>query len=65
MALNKPDRRDVEKQAEQRGYSWNSDGSKMTSKDGGSLSFSSSGGSVNINGSRYNSSSDAKKSSKW
>lgn len=65
MGLNSNDRKEVEKQAKANGYSWSSDGSKMINGNGGSLKFSESGGSANLNGGSYNSSSDTKKSSKW
>lgn len=65
MALNKPDRQQVVKVAESKGYGWNSDGTKLTNGNGGSVTFSSTGGSVTVNGTTYSSSSGAKKSTKW
>ncbi|HTN46355.1 MAG TPA: hypothetical protein VL098_08420 [Flavipsychrobacter sp.] len=65
MGLNKNGRQEVEKQAKEKNYSWSSDGSKMTNGSGGTVRFSESGGSVSINGSKYNSSSDTKGSTKW
>jgi hypothetical protein len=65
MSLNKSDRQQVVKTAEQKGYSWTSSGSGMTNGSGGSLKFSASRGSVNVNGSRYNSAADARKSKRW
>ena len=65
MGLNSNDRKEVEKQAKERNYSWSSDGSKMINGNGGSVKFSESGGSVKINGGSYNSSSDSGKSKKW
>ena len=65
MSLNKHDRKEVEKQAKSNGYSWNSDGTKMTNGNGGSVQFSSTGGSVSINGSKYNDTYSSAKSTKW
>lgn len=65
MGLNSNDRKEVEKQAKEHGYSWSSDGSKMINGNGGSVKFSESGGSVSVNGSKYNSSSDSSRSKNW
>lgn len=65
MSLNSNDRDKIVKHAESQGYGWNSSGSKMTNGSGGSVKFSDTGHSVKVNGSQYNTSSAAKKSSKW
>lgn len=65
MAFNSNGRTEIEKKAKNDGYRWNSDGNKMINNNGGSLSWSSSGGSLNLNGSKYTNSSDAKKSRNW
>ena len=65
MGLNSNDRKDIVKQAKDRGYNWNSDSNKLTNGNGGSVTFSSTGGSVTVNGTTYNSPSGARKSTKW
>ena len=66
MGLNKHDREEVRKQAESHGYRQSStDKDKMIDNNGGSLKFSSSGGSVNLNGGHYNDKSSTGKSTKW
>jgi len=65
MSLNKNDRSQIEKQAKANDYRWNSDGSKMTNGNGGSVKFSDTGGSVSINNSNYNDPSSTKKSGSW
>lgn len=65
MSLNKHDRANIEKEAEKKGYSWNSDQTKMINQSGGFLKFSETGQSVKIKDSSYNSTSGAKNSSKW
>ncbi|MBN8865545.1 MAG: hypothetical protein J0H92_19375 [Sphingobacteriales bacterium] len=65
MALNSNDRNDIIKVAKEKGYSWNSDQTKMINQSGGFLKFSETGQSVKIKDSSYNSTSGAKNSSKW
>jgi hypothetical protein len=65
MSLNKNDRSQVEKQAENKGYHWNSEGTKMINGKGGSVIFSETEKSVKINGGHYNAPSGTKKSTKW
>jgi hypothetical protein len=65
VSYNKPDRTEVQKEAEKQGYSWNSDKTKMVDGKGGELKFSETGQSANLNGSHYNSVSDIKKSKQW
>lgn len=65
MSLNKPGLTEIEKEAERRGYSWNSDNSKMTDGKGGWLKPSDTGGSVKTKDRQFNNPSDAKKSKGW
>jgi len=66
MGLNKHNLAEVKKQAAAEDYRQSStDKNKWINGNGGSLKISESGGSVNLNGGHYNSSSDTKKSSKW
>ena len=65
MSLNKPERNEIVKAAQAHGYNWNSNGDKMINGSGKSLTFSTSGGSANLNGTSYNTSSGTKKSTKW
>ncbi len=62
MGLTKDELKQIEKEAKAKGFSWNSDGSKMTNSNGDTVKPSSSGGSVKLNGSHYNSVPDYKKS---
>lgn len=64
MSFNKDDRKEFEKFAQSKGYSWNSDGSKLTNGNN-NATYSASGGSVNVGGTKYTSLSDAKNSKKW
>lgn len=62
--MDKYQKREIEKQAEQKGYSWNSDGSAMTNGSK-KLSWSDTGNSVKLNGTTYNTPSGTKNSTKW
>lgn len=64
MAVDKYGRSQIEKKAKDYGYRPNSSGSGMTNSFN-QIKFSSSGGSVNIGGTKYTSTSDALKSKKW
>jgi hypothetical protein len=61
--MNKNDRKEVVKTAQANGYNWNSDRTKLINRDGGSVRFSETGGSVSVNGSKYNTPSGVKNSS--
>lgn len=61
MGFNKNDRDKVEKSAKEAGFKWNTDQSKMISKEGDSLKFSQTGQSVNLNGYSYNDTASIKK----
>jgi hypothetical protein len=60
VGLNKPERENVDKQAQGAGYRKNSEGDWQNGSK--KISYSESGGSVNVNGHKYNSSHDVKKS---
>lgn len=65
MSWNKNEKKEVIKTAEDKGYRWNSEGTKMINDKGKSLTFSSSGNSGSLNGGHYSTASDIKKSTKW
>jgi hypothetical protein len=65
MSWNKNEKKEIIKAAEDKGYQWNSAGTKMINEQGKSLSFSSTGNSGSLNGTHYSSASDIKKSTKW
>ena len=61
MALIKSDRQSVINTAKSNGYKVSSNGSSMFTNSGSKLTFSSSGGSVNVNGTKYTDASSANK----
>ena len=65
MGLNQPQRDNVAKEAENRGYHSNSDGSKMINDKGDWLKFSENGQSVRTKDRKFNNDADAKKSRGW
>ncbi|QQR86917.1 MAG: hypothetical protein IPJ76_01445 [Flavobacteriales bacterium] len=64
MSLNSNDRKQIVKDAISDGYRKSTDGTKLIDDKGGRIKFAESGGSVNVNGTTYNTPSGARNSTK-